>query len=163
MTATSNNGALVFAILLTVALIMAVETFMTFGLARLLLSVVFSVQETYGSLAIAICLLQLLSYVISPQVCYVKGKAVRNTIDSVESQWTKAKPVKSCGVGFYKAGQVLWWGLPGMITFAPAVWKMDWVGKTVQKHHQVISNCQGSFGHPKENASATKSPFSHFT
>ena len=35
---------------------------------------------------------------------------------------TNGKMLKS-KLGFYEAGQILWWGLPGMILFAPFAWK----------------------------------------
>ena len=50
-----------------------------------------------------------------------------------------ASPVSTCKEGFYEAGQVLWWGLPGKVVFAPAVWKMAWAGKTVEANSQVYS------------------------
>ena len=45
--------------------------------------------------------------------------------------------MRVCKEGFYGAGPVLWWGLPGKVVFAPAVWKMQWAGKTVEANNQV--------------------------
>ena len=45
--------------------------------------------------------------------------------------------MRVCREGFYGAGPVLWWGLPGKVVFAPAVWKMAWAGKTVEANNQV--------------------------
>ena len=135
-----HDGALVVAVILTAFSVMALETLMTLGIGRALLLTVLDVStQQWWTCVGAICFLQLLSYVVSPQVCYLKGKAVRNSFETAESQWKKAQPVRDCGVGLYRAGPVLWWGVPGMLCFAPAVWKMDWAGKTVQPAQQVPS------------------------
>ena len=135
-----KNNILVFTVIATVNLIMLLETYLTLALVRWLASGIFTSQrETYGLLDVTVCLLQLGSYLISPAVCYGKKLAVNNDIRSAELLWNNATPVKEIKPGFCKAGPVLWWGLPGMITFAPAVWKMGWAGKTVLMDGQVYS------------------------
>ena len=75
---------------------------------------------------------QLSSYILSPMLCFNAGKVAKDCLyESAEEKWKQSKPVTSLHKGFYPAGKVLWWGLSGMFIFAPAVWKMQWAGKTI--------------------------------
>ena len=122
-----------------ISCLMAAETYLTMKLAQSILCALWpSVGESSkATINILVCLWQLVSYLISPFVCYQKGLATRNGQSSAENLWKKAEPVKRVGEGFYAAGQVIWWGLPGIFVFAPAVWKWAWAGKTVLGSNQV--------------------------
>ena len=58
-------------------------------------------------------------------------------LQTVENKWKNAEEIRKCKLGFYEDGKILWWGLPGMILFAPFAWKWRWAGKTVLEDNQV--------------------------
>ena len=75
---------------------------------------------------------QLISYLISPSMCKKEGWVPKNSsYENAEGKWKQAKPILSINTNFYPASEVLWWGPLGMFIFAPAIWKMQWAGKTV--------------------------------
>ena len=117
---------------------MAAETYLTIKLILSIISLVMHLEESIKiNLIILIGALQIISYLVSPYVCYQKGLAVKNDLETIENQWKNAEILKKCNQGFYEAGQILWWGLPGLILFAPFVWKWKWAGKTVLENNQV--------------------------
>jgi len=139
MGSTTSSDLMVLTTLAVISCLMAAETYLTMKLAQSILCALWpSVGESSkATINILVCLWQLVSYLISPFVCYQKGLATRNGQSSAENLWKKAEPVKRVGEGFYAAGQVIWWGLPGIFVFAPAVWKWAWAGKTVLGSNQV--------------------------
>ena len=73
-----------------------------------------------------------MSYILSPMLCRNSGKVDPICeYEATERKWRKSKPVTILEKGFYPADQVLWWGSLGMFIFAPAIWKMQWAGKTI--------------------------------
>jgi len=133
-----KSNLMVSATIVAISLCMLLETYVTLCVVRLLMGSLFTWEErTFGLLDVTVCLAQLVSYLISPSVCYRKNLAVKNDMQAADLLWKNAKPVTDIYTGFYQAGQILWWGLPGKIVFAPAVWKMEWAGKTVFKDSQV--------------------------
>ena len=139
MGSTTSSDLMVLTTLAVISCLMAAETYLAMKLAQSILCALWpSVGESSkATINILVCLWQLVSYLISPFVCYQKGLATRNGQSSAENLWKKAEPVKRVGEGFYAAGQVVWWGLPGIFVFAPAVWKWAWAGKTVLRSNQV--------------------------
>ena len=147
MGSTTSSDMMVLTTLAVISCLMAAETYLTMKLAQSILCALWpSVGESSkANINMLVCLWQLVSYLVSPFVCYQKGLATRNGQSSAENLWKKAEPVKRVGEGFYAAGQVIWWGLPGIFVFAPAVWKWAWAGKTVLGSNQVesIKNMHG--------------------
>jgi hypothetical protein len=84
------------------------------------------------NLELSIYTWQALTYALSPLILQLKGRA-RAPFKYYEAnkQWEGAASLDRLPTGFLKGGDSLWWGLPGMILFAPCMFKMAWQGKTV--------------------------------
>lgn len=115
---------------LIVAFFMFVETYATLALGQYISSIA-GVENT-DWVKYIIYIWQIMSYILSPMLCLKSGRVVKDCIfDSAEEKWKQAKPVNLLYPSFYPAGKVLWWGPAGMFIFAPAIWKMQWAGKTI--------------------------------
>ena len=73
-----------------------------------------------------------MSYILSPLLCSKSGMVDKYCdYETAEAKWRQAKSITVLPTGFYPARQVVWWDLLGMFIFAPAIWKMQWAGKTI--------------------------------
>ena len=116
---------------LLVAAIMVVETAATVLLGQYISKVLFGLNNV-SMVTYIICFGQIMSYMLSPTMCRNSGKVDKVCdYETTERKWRKAKPVTVLEKGFYPAEQVLWWGPLGLFIFAPAIWKMQWAGKTI--------------------------------
>ena len=126
------DGSLIKVILFTslVGLVMFLETWATLALGQYIAMI--AGVKNIEFVKYIIYIWQLLSYILSPMLCSNSGKVAEDCIyESAENKWKQAKPVTTLYPDFYPAGKVLWWGLSGMVIFAPAIWKMQWAGKTI--------------------------------
>ena len=126
------DGSFIKVILFTslVGLVMLLETWATLALGQYIAMI--AGVKNIEFIKYIIYIWQLLSYILSPMLCSNSGKVAADCFyESAENKWKQAKPVTTLYPDFYPAGKVLWWGLLGMVIFAPAIWKMQWAGKTI--------------------------------
>jgi hypothetical protein len=97
------------------------------------------ISSQHRSIArVSVCVWQALSYILSPSILRRSGRAWSDS-DSAKAEklWKDASPIQKLPIASYEGGQVLSWGLPGKILFAPCMWKMAWAGKTVYSANYV--------------------------
>ena len=116
--------------MLIVTNFMVAETWATVALGQCISSI--AGVKNINLVRYAIYIWQLLSYILSPMLCLKSGRVAEDcSLELAEEKWEQAKPVNLLYPTFYPAGKVLWWGPEGMFIFAPAIWKMQWAGKTI--------------------------------
>ena len=116
---------------LLVAATMVVETAATVLLGQYISTALFGLNNA-STVTYIICFGQITSYILSPMLCRNSGRVDQVCeYETTERKWKQAKPLTVLDKGFHPADQVLWWGPLGMFIFAPAIWKMQWAGKTI--------------------------------
>ena len=130
-----SSYILVVGFVAAMVLVMIGETWATLLLVRYIASK-FGLMSAYIDLGVYIW--QIGSYLLSPLLLHNAGRVAKNSsYERAEAQWKQAQAMDSIHVGALHAGKVVWWGPAGLFTFAPAMWKMQWSGKTVIDHDSV--------------------------